>query len=202
MQLRLLSRFLSQEIDIPGDRLYLRHPNNSDYAQWVKLRSESSEFLKRWEPKWPNDDLSRIGFRRRLKAYAQQRQSGWGRTYFLFEREGDQLLGGIGLTRITHGISNTATLGYWMGAPHAGKGHMRITVPALLDFAFENLNLNRIEAACLPRNQRSINLLLKCGFREEGYAREYLEINGTREDHILFAALRSERTSTPRKILF
>ncbi len=83
-------------------------------------------------------------------------------------------------------------LGYWMGVHHAGKGHMLKAVPAVLDFAFHDLKLKRVEAARLPRNITSINLLKKSGFGEEGYAREYLEINNVREDHILFAILGSE----------
>ncbi len=194
MQLRLLSRFFNQEIDIATGELYLRAPASSDFEQWIKLRSESKDFLKPWEPLWPDDDLTRIGFRRRLKSYNLQRQNGSARTYFLYKRENDQLIGGISLTRISYGITRSAMLGYWMGAPYAGQGYMRKTVPALLNFAFKELKLNRIEAACIPRNTTSINLLRNCGFVEEGYAREYLEINDKREDHILFAILASEFT--------
>jgi len=194
MNLRLLSRFLNQEIDVADGSLYLRAPTASDIAQWIDLRSKSKAFLKPWEPLWPEDDLSSIGYRRRLKSYAQQKQNGTARTYFLFRRSDNQLIGGISLTRITYGITRSGMLGYWMGVDYAGQGHMRKAVPALLDFAFLNLRLKRIEAACIPSNMTSINLLQKCGFKKEGYAREYLEINGKREDHILFAILDSERT--------
>ena len=61
--------------------------------------------------------------------------------------------------------------------------------PTILSFAFDDLKLRRVEAAALPGNARSIHLLEKCGFKREGYAREYLEINGVREDHILFGCL-------------
>jgi len=192
MQLRLLSRFLNQEISVGDGSLYLRAPTSSDLEQWLKIRSASQAFLKPWEPRWPDDDLSHIGFRRRLKSYSQQKQNGTSRTYFLFTRTDNKLIGGISLTRITYGITRSGTLGYWMGVQHAGQGHMRKAVTALLDFAFTNLRLNRVEAACLPKNMTSINLLKKSGFREEGYAREYLEIDGKREDHILFAILSSD----------
>ena len=192
MQLRLLSRFLNQEISTGDGSLYLRAPTSSDLEQWLKIRSESQAFLKPWEPRWPDDDLSHIGFKRRLKSYTQQKQNGTARTYFLFRRQDNKLIGGISLTRIRHGIIRSGTLGYWMGIEDAGKGHMRKAVPAMLEFAFTNLRLNRVEAACLPRNTTSINLLKKCGFTEEGYAREYLEINNKREDHILFAILSSD----------
>jgi ribosomal-protein-alanine N-acetyltransferase len=189
MQLRLLSRLLYQEIQVEDKSLYLRQPMESDFKAWVKLREESKEFLKPWEPLWPEDDLTNMGFRRRLKAYAHQRQSGVGRTYFIFKKENNTLIGGISLTRITHGTTRSAMLGYWMGVQHAGQGNMKKAVLAITKFAFTNLKLKRLEAACVPGNDTSINLLKKCGFSEEGFAREYLEINGTREDHVLFAIL-------------
>ncbi|MEM7215135.1 MAG: GNAT family protein [Pseudomonadota bacterium] len=189
MRLRLLSRFRSKEITVPGCALYLRNPLRSDYEQWVNLRSESREFLTKWEPRWPADDLTPLGFQRRLRSYSQQKQTGTGHTFFLFSNDDDALLGGLSLTRILYGVSRSATLGYWMGVHHAGRGYMTKAVPAILSHAFNELKLKRVEAACLPTNYRSIHLLANCGFKREGFAREYLEINGVREDHILFGCL-------------
>lgn len=192
MHIRLLSRFLKQEIDVGDKSLYLRPPSSSDFSQWVNVRTASRDFLKPWEPLWPSDDLTAIGFKRRLRSYAHQRNNGTGRTYFLFTREKNKLIGGISLTRITHDVTRSAMLGYWMAGDYAGHGHMRKSVPAILGFAFNTLRLQRVEAACLPHNEVSINLLKRCNFRQEGYARQYLEINGKREDHVLFAILASE----------
>ncbi len=190
-QLQLLSGLRRHTIKADGG-VYLTHPNIDHFDQWLDLRTRSRAFLEPWEPKWPSDDLSLVGFRRRLRSYQQQRNSGWGRTYFLMDEASDELLGGLSLTRIVHGISKSATLGYWMGVDHAGKGHMQNAVSAIIQFSFNDLKLRRVEAACLPSNERSIHLLQKSGFQREGYAREYLEINGKREDHILFALLKSE----------
>lgn len=122
MQMRLLSRFINQEIDVADASLYLRAPNNNDFEQWLRLRTDSQDFLRPWEPRWPEDDLTTIGYRRRLKSYVHQKQTGSARTYFLFRRSDDQLIGGISLTRITHGVVRSATLGYWMGVHYAGHG--------------------------------------------------------------------------------
>ena len=62
-------------------------------------------------------------------------------------------------------------------------------VRALIPFIFRTLGLHRIEAACLPSNEASRNLLAKVGFRQEGLARRYLQINGEWQDHMLFAFL-------------
>ena len=189
MRLRLLPRFRSDEIKVPDSNLYLRAPKRSDYAQWVNLRLDSAEFLTKWEPKWPHDDLTQLGYQRRLKSYAKHRNGATGHTFFLFSKQGHVLLGGVSLTRIVHGVSRSAMLGYWMGVHHAGNGHMSSALPAVLNFAYHELKLKRVEAAALPTNDRSIRLLEKTGFQREGYAREYLEINGKREDHVLFAHL-------------
>ncbi len=192
MHLRLLSVFASRSLSIADSELVLKPPANSDFNKWRKVREDSREFLVKWEPKWPHDDLTRIGFRRRLKSYSQQWQRGSGRTYFLCRASDHAILGGISLSKITHGNTKSATLGYWMGAEHAGKGYMQTAANCILEHAFGELGLNRIEAASLPSNPRSIHLLQKLGFHEEGLAREYLEINGVAKDHVLFAILKSE----------
>jgi len=190
--MRLISRILRQTIDIPNTNLFMEPPNSGHYERWVKVRSESQKFLRPWEPSWAEDDLTLIGYKRRLAAYQKHKQSGWGRTFFLFDQHNHNLLGGASLTRIRYGNSQSATLGYWMGVHEAGKGYMQRAVPSLLSYAFNTLGLERVEAATLPRNERSKHLLRKCGFAEEGYVREYLEINGKREDHLLFAILKSD----------
>jgi ribosomal-protein-alanine N-acetyltransferase len=93
---------------------------------------------------------------------------------------------------IRRGVAQAATLGYWMGAPHAGKGRMTRAVAAVVRFGFDSLRLHRIEAACIPDNAPSIALLERNGFEREGFARAYLKINDAWRDHILLALLEGE----------
>jgi [ribosomal protein S5]-alanine N-acetyltransferase len=86
-------------------------------------------------------------------------------------------------------MTQSATIGYWMGERHAGRGHMTAAVKALVPFAFDRLNLHRLEAACLPHNAASMRLLEKVGFQREGLARGLVCINGRWQDHIRFALL-------------
>jgi ribosomal-protein-alanine N-acetyltransferase len=83
-------------------------------------------------------------------------------------------------------------LGYWVGAPFAGMGYMGTGVRAAMGYAFDDLRLRRMEAACLPHNEASIRLLDRVGFRREGYARKYLCVNGAWQDHLLYALLRED----------
>ncbi len=186
-----LKSFLSPEIlpAITGDGVYLRVPQMKDYAQWRDLREESRAFLMPWEPIWPADDLTRGAFRRRLRRYARDMLRDEAYPLFLFRSADHQLIGGLTLSNVRRGICQAASLGYWMGAPYAGKGHMRAAVRALLPIAFDALGLHRIEAACMTNNMPSIRLLETLGFTREGFARQYLCINGMWEDHFLFARL-------------
>ena len=112
----------------------------------------------------------------------------------IFEPATDTLLGGLTLGGIRRGVAQAATLGYWMGAPHAGKGVMTRAVAVAVRWGFTTLRLHRIEAACLPDNIASMTLLQSNGFQREGLARAYLKINGAWRDHLLFALIENEAT--------
>jgi ribosomal-protein-alanine N-acetyltransferase len=170
----------------------LRPAERTDFEAWSAVRSESRRFLTPWEPSWTSDALSRSAFRRRLARYAADWRGDQGYSLFVFRREDGQLMGGIGLTNVRRGVAETASLGYWMGERYAGRGYMKEALRLTLSFAFDRLQLHRIEAACLPTNAASRHLLTRCGFREEGYARKYLCIDGKWQDHVLFAILREE----------
>ena len=174
---------------LEGQGVRLRAPRGRDYAAWANLRHLSRDFLQPWEPVWPEDDLERGAYRRRLAAYAREIDLGGAYPFFIFRTSDDALVGGATLSNVRRGVAQMATLGYWMGQPYASQGHMTAALPPLAAFAFGGLGLHRIEAACLPENHASYRLLLKSGFREEGMARAYLKINGRWRDHILFGMI-------------
>jgi len=176
---------------IEGAGVFLRAPQAGDYAEWAALRETSRAFLTPWEPTWPADDLTRSAFRRRLRRYAEDQRNDQAYAYFLF-RSGDQVLvGGLTLANMRRGVAQAGSLGYWIGAPYARRGYMTAAVSALIPYAFTTLRLHRLEAACIPTNAASMALLEKTGFEREGYAREYLCINGQWQDHLLYARLKS-----------
>ncbi len=178
---------------VRGEGVYLRPAEMRDYGPWAELRQASREFLTPWEPTWPADDLTRASFRRRLRRHAEELDRDEAYPFLLFRQGDDRLLGGLTLGQVRRGVAQAATLGYWMGAPHAGKGLMARAVRATAAFAFATLRLHRIEAACLPENEPSIRLLEGVGFKREGYARSYLRINGEWRDHVLFCLLETDR---------
>ncbi len=178
-----------------GESVLLRPPALADFPQWSALRAESRKFLAPWEPIWPSDELTKLGFRRRIRRYQREMRDGTGYPYFILAREGDVLLGGLTLSQVQRGVTQSASLGYWMGEAYAGRGYMTDAVRTVLRFAFHNLHLHRVEAACLPHNTASIRLLEKVGFRREGYARSYLCIDGRWQDHILYGIVSDDPRS-------
>jgi ribosomal-protein-alanine N-acetyltransferase len=89
-------------------------------------------------------------------------------------------------------VAQAGSIGDWVGAPFARQGYMTAAMRALIPFCFGTLRLHRLEAACIPTNDASIALLEKTGFQREGYARAYLCINGTWQDHLLYARLKED----------
>ena len=112
---------------------------------------------------------------------------------FMFRRGDGALLGAITLDNIRRGPVQAGTLGYWIGLPFVRQGFMREAVVAVVHHAFAQMDLSRIESACLPENAASRGVLEKSGFKYEGVAQSYLQINGRWRNHVLYASLRGDR---------
>ncbi|MEM7566372.1 MAG: GNAT family protein [Pseudomonadota bacterium] len=177
---------------IIGVGVKLRTPQMSDFAEWSELRARSRDFLAPWEPTWPVDDLTRTAFRRRIKRYLRDIAEGQAYPFFIYRESDGALVGGLTLSNIRRGVTQSSSLGYWMGVPYAGKGYMASAVRAVAGYVFDGLDLHRLEAACLPDNAASVRLLQRVGFQHEGLARRYLCINGAWRDHLLFALLKDD----------
>ncbi len=177
---------------VKGEGVTLRVPSPGDHAAWAALREQSRDYLQPWEPEWPEDDLSRASFRRRLTIYEREMDAGNAWPFFIHRNGDDALAGAVTLSNIRRGVAETGTLGYWIGQPFAGQGLATDAVRAVCGFAFDVLKLHRVEAACVPTNTASRRVLEKAGFEHEGQARAYLKINGAWADHVLFGLVRDE----------
>ncbi|QQA44138.1 GNAT family N-acetyltransferase [Pelagovum pacificum] len=182
-----------RKVRLETERLTLRPPQHADFTPWSTLRRVSADFLKPWEPTWADDHLTRKSFTNRV--YWAQRAIAGGTEIplFLIRRSDQALLGAITLSNIRRGPAQAGTTGYWIGQPHARQGYMQEAIEAVVHHAFHVLDLSRIEAGCLPENTPSRQLLEKCGYKYEGVAQSYLQINGRWRNHVLYANLRSDR---------
>ena len=175
------------------ERLTLRPPQHGDFRAWAALRLASQDFLSPWEPTWAADHLTRKSFTNRVYWANRSVAGGTALPLFIIRREDQALVGAITLDNIRRGPAQAGTTGYWVGERFARMGYMREGLEALVHYAFNDLDLSRLEAGCLPENAPSRGVLEKVGYKYEGVAQSYLQINGRWRNHVLYANLRSDR---------
>lgn len=174
------------EILLKGARTVLRPPSLEDAEEWLTLRNKNRAFLKPFEPQWPVGTLDTEFYERRMQRIEYNWQLGKGQQFLIFKEENAALIGGMNINNICRGAAQFASIGFWLSENAQGQGYMTEVIHLTLKYAFDRLELHRLNASCLPDNARSKKLLLRCGFTEEGFAKNYLQINGKWQDHILF----------------
>lgn len=189
----MFARRRKSELEIVTSRLVLRPPQMRDFEAWASLRRASQAFLRPWEPAWSADHLTSRSFRNRVVWAERSIRQGEAYPLLLVRQEDEAILGGITLSNVRREPAQSGALGYWVGSGFARQGYMSEALSALSDFAFSTIGLSRLEAACLPDNAASRRLLERCGFKYEGVAQAYLQINGRWRNHVLYARLRPDR---------
>ena len=177
---------------LTGERVFLRPPKRRDALKWQKLRMSSKSFLVPWEPSWDASSCTRRAYLRYFKNSNYLANMDRAYSFLIFKIDDKILLGGINIGNVRRGVSQSASLGYWIGEKHSRNGYMKEALKLLIPSLFVDLRLNRIEAATLEENIASKNLLKKIGFKKEGVLRKYLKINGTWRDHILYGLLEND----------
>jgi len=177
---------------LTGKRVFLRPPKRRDALKWQKLRMSSKSFLVPWEPSWDASSCTRRAYLRYFKNSNYLANMDRAYSFLIFKTEDKTLLGGINIGNVRRGVSQSASLGYWIGEKYSRNGYMKEALKLLIPSLFVDLRLNRIEAATLEDNIASKNLLKKIGFKKEGVFRKYLKINGAWRDHILYGLLESD----------
>jgi [ribosomal protein S5]-alanine N-acetyltransferase len=159
----------------------------ADAVEMLELRRRNEMFLKPFEPTRPPGYLTLEAQRREIEYGIQARLSDRGYAFAILAVPGDRLIGRIALSNVVRGAWQSATLGYFVGEEANGKGHCSEAVDLVLDFAFSEIGLHRIQAAVMPRNEASARVLARNGFRFEGFAPDFLRIDGRWEDHHVYA---------------
>ncbi len=177
---------------LSGKNIFLRPPKRRDAIKWQKLRLSSKNFLSPWEPKWDASSCSRRAFMRYLKNSSYLANIDRSYSFLIFKEEDKDLVGGINVFNVRRGVSQSSSIGYWIGKRYSRKGYMFEALSILLPSLFVDLRLHRIEAAVLTHNKPSRNLLEKIGFKQEGICRSYLKIDGKWQDHIMYSLLKRD----------
>lgn len=175
-----------QPPDLISTRLSLRLPEEKDIPAILRYYTENQERLTPWWPRWPADFFTPNYWRRRIlqdkEEFAQGRSV---RLLVLPHHDPAAVIGQVSFNQIVQGVAFYCVLGYGLDGAHEGHGYMTEALKVAIRYMFEERNLHRIMANYIPHNQRSGKVLRRLGFNVEGYARDYLHINGEWQDHIL-----------------
>jgi ribosomal-protein-alanine N-acetyltransferase len=166
----------------------IRPTDAEDARAQLALRLANRAHTGPWDPARDESFYTEAG--QRLELDLDQRSWAAGSAYafaVLDTERADRLIGRVALSNVVRGPWQNATLGYWIDKDSLGKGHATRAVRLVLRFAFDHAGLHRVQPAIIPRNTRSVRVAEKAGFRLEGRALRYLKINGTWEDHDVYA---------------
>jgi ribosomal-protein-alanine N-acetyltransferase len=192
------SRFRPQ-LTLPNDvligrRVELRPLRPDDFKHWSEVRNANVDWLTKWEPTRPAGTPDVINdknaFASRCNARDRERHLGSGYGFGIFVN--GSFSGEINISSIQRGPFQNCYVGYWIDQRKAGNSYTPESLVLLLQFAFEELKLHRVQVAIIPRNVSSRRVVEKLELRNEGLAQKYLEIDGQWEDHMRFAITSEE----------
>lgn len=171
-----------------GRRVVLRPLVPQDFNGWADVRRRNGEWLTKWEPArlphHPDPESNRDVFAARCGARERERLAGSQYAFGIFVD--GAFAGEININNVVRGAFQSATIGYWIDRLRAGQSLMSEAVLVVLQYAFEELHLHRMEICIIPRNGNSRRVMEKLQIREEGLAERFLEINGVWEDHVRY----------------
>lgn len=180
---------------VEGPRVYLRPPRKSDAPAFVAAARASRLLHGSWTR--PPDTAAR--YAEFVTRVAERGKPATRASFLVCRREDDALVGVFNLSEIVRGAFCSAYLGYFGFAPYAGRGYMTEGMALLLDVAFGELKLHRVEANIQPTNTRSLRLARRIGFTREGFSRRYVKIAGRWRDHVRYAMLAEDWRALRRK---
>ncbi len=171
-------------------RTYLRKPAVVD-AEEFAARVAASDHLEPWVH--PPADVA--AFRQWLTRGERAENS----QFLVCTRAGDDIAGFVNLNGIQRGALQSAAAGWGAFAPHVGQGHLSDGLALVLEVAFTQLRLHRVEANIQPGNARSRELARRCGLSLEGYSPRLLQVGGQWRDHERWAILADDWRARRRR---
>jgi len=175
------------------DRLILKILKPKDAALVLDYISRNKDFLKEWETDRPDDYYTLSHQKGLLKRDYRRFKDGQMLRLWIFKKDDpNKVIGTIALDNIIRGPFLSCFLGYRLDRDNINRGYTTEALGELIRIAFDEMALHRIEANIMPRNQRSLRVVEKLGFVNEGLSREYLKINEKWEDHIHMVLLNKD----------
>lgn len=166
--------------------LFLRLGTKEDVPKIINYFYQNQEYLAHWQPLWDSSFLTQEFWQEQVENNLKEFQCDQSLKLFMFKKTNHlEIIGQINFNNFVRGAAQFCYLGYGIAETEQGKGYMTEALQAALSYVFQELNMHRVMANYIPQNQRSAQVLKKLGFVFEGYARDYLLINGQWQDHIL-----------------
>ncbi len=171
-------------------RTRIRLPEASDAQELLRYRVENRAHLAPWEPLREDSYYTLEHCTQAIANGREAAANDHGYPFVVFSPDEACILASFTLANVVRGPFQACLLGYGINGSQQGRGLMQEALEAGLAWAFGELGLHRVMANYLPQNERSARLLQRLGFEREGYARDYLQIAGRWEDHVLTARIR------------
>ena len=168
---------------VETDRLLFKVLDGTKADLVLEYYLKNKAFLKDWEPMRHDGFYSIETQAMSLDLDLSAMERGEMLRYWIFLKETDELIGTIALTNIIRGVFKSCYLGYKLSEKHTGHSYMTEAILKMVEIAFVELKLHRIEANIMPSNLSSKRVVIKNGFVDEGLSSKYLKINGKWEDH-------------------
>ncbi|MBV7506645.1 GNAT family N-acetyltransferase [Bacillus sp. sid0103] len=178
----------SEESSFKSKNIYIRPFSEEDAVSLLQLQTENRHFFEKFSMERNKDFYTVDTQLQRIQAYQQESSNDQSYSFGIFKNEGG-LIGTINLFQVLRGSLQSAFIGYFLDKKQNGKGYTTEAVKLLVDYAFKELKLHRIEAGVMPHNIGSIRVLEKSGFHQEGLALKNVKINGKWEDHQVLAII-------------
>ena len=169
-------------------RLFLRPLEPDDAPSLLQYAQDNRVWLEPWEPA-RSESYYTLEVQRNILCQCQHdRREGNGVLFGIFEQgNGRKVLGRISISGIVRGIWQNGFIGYSVDYTRTGRGYMTESLRRVVLYSFAELDLHRVQAFILPRNKASVRVAEKVGFRSEGLASRYMEIDNVWEDHVIYA---------------
>ncbi|WLR47394.1 GNAT family protein [Halobacillus litoralis] len=174
---------------INGVSIYARELKSHDAEQLLQYEKKNRSFFEQFSMVRTDDFYTLEGQNNRLETLHKEEEGDKGYFFGIFQKNTDHLIGTVNLFQVIRGSLQSAFIGYFLDQDYNGKGYTTEAVRFLVAYAFDHLQLHRIEAGVMPHNKASIRVLEKAGFHKEGLAKKNVKINGKWEDHQVLAII-------------
>ncbi|KKI94132.1 alanine acetyltransferase [Bacillus sp. SA1-12] len=179
---------------ISSKNIFVRTLEPDDAKASLHLELNNREFFQKFASRREESFYTLDGQLTRIKKNKELQELDQYYFFGIFLNESEKQIGSIMLSEILRGALQSCYVGYFLDRNHNGKGYMTEALRLIVDFAFNQLKLHRIEAGVMPHNIGSIRVLEKAGFHKEGVARKNVKINGKWEDHQVLAIINEDDT--------